>query len=390
MPENIIFPDYQGNSIANLMQTLATARGGDVGLYPPLQGLDPYPLAEARNVVMLVIDGLGYDFLTQFPHSSLFAHLHSKVMAVAPPTTTASVSTYLTGLAPQQHGLTGWFTYLRELGSVVTILPWVLRGGGPQLGESGRAAAEILNLPSFFDRLDTDTYSVMPDFLRGSEFNTMVSGRATPVPYGTCQQCFDEVARLCRTDRKKYVYAYWAGFDMLAHGFGVGSEQAASHFMELDRAFKQLLDQLAGSDTVLLVSADHGFVDAPPEKRINVADHPGLKACLQAPLCGEPRLAFCYVRHDRRSQFENYVQDKLAGMAQLYSSQELVAANLYGLGPAHPELASRTGDYTLVMLDNHVIVDHLPGDRPPELVGYHGGLSCEEVYVPLIRADLYR
>ena len=387
MPEPIIFPDYHGNSIANLMQTLATARGGDVGLYPPLVGLDAQALAEARNLVMLVIDGLGYEFLSQYPDSCLYQHLHSKMMAVAPPTTTASVSTYLTGLAPQQHGLTGWFTYLRELGSVVTILPWVLRGGGPQLGESGRAATELLNLPSFFDRLAVETYSVMPDFLQQSEFNRMVSGQAGYVPYGTYQQCFDEVARLCSNDRKKYVYAYWAGFDMLAHGFGVGSEKVASHFMELDKAFEKLVGQLAGSDSVLLVSADHGFVDAPPQKRLDLADHPALKSCLQVPLCGEPRLAYCYVLNNRRRQFEAYIENNLKGIAELYLSSDLVEKNLYGLGEPHPELASRTGDYTLVMKDNHVVIDTLPGDKTPQLTGYHGGLSSKEVFVPLILVD---
>ena len=388
MYEQIIFPDYQGSSIANLMQTLASVRGGDVGLYPPLEGLDAQPLVNARNVVMLVIDGLGYEYLSQYPDSHLYKHLHSKIMAVAPPTTTASVSTYLTGLAPQQHGLTGWFTYLRELGSVVTILPWVLRAGGPQLGESGRAATELLNLPSFFDRLAVDTYSVMPDFLQGSEFNRMVSGQASLVPYATFQQCFDEIARLCRNTRKKYVYAYWAGFDMLAHGFGVGSGQVASHFFELDQAFEKLVDQLAGSDTTLLVSADHGFIDAPPEKRIDLSDHPELKACLQVPLCGEPRLAYCYVRRDMRPRFEDYVEQNFSGIAQLYLSQDLVNENLYGLGEAHPELAHRTGDYTLVMEDKHVMIDSLPGDTTPQLVGYHGGLSSREIYVPLILVDL--
>jgi len=388
MYEQIIFPDYQGSSIANLMQTLASVRGGDVGLYPPLEGLDAQPLVNARNVVMLVIDGLGYEYLSQYPDSHLYKHLHSKIMAVAPPTTTASVSTYLTGLAPQQHGLTGWFTYLRELGSVVTILPWVLRAGGPQLGESGRAATELLNLPSFFDRLAVDTYSVMPDFLQGSEFNRMVSGQASLVPYATFQQCFDEIARLCRNTRKKYVYAYWAGFDMLAHGFGVGSGQVASHFFELDQAFEKLVDQLAGSDTTLLVSADHGFIDAPPEKRIDLSDHPELKACLQVPLCGEPRFAYCYVRRDMRPRFEDYVEQNFSGIAQLYLSQDLVNENLYGLGDAHPELAHRTGDYTLVMEDKHVMIDSLPGDTTPQLVGYHGGLSSQEIYVPLILVDL--
>jgi len=216
----------------------------------------------------------------------------------------------------------------------------------------------------------------------------MVSGQASLVPYGNYQQCFDEVARLCRNTRKKYVHAYWAGFDMLAHGFGVGSGQVASHFFELDQAFEKLVDQLAGSDTTLLVSADHGFIDAPPEKRIDLSDHPELKACLQVPLCGEPRLAYCYVRRDMRPRFEDYVEQNFSGIAQLYLSQDLVNENLYGLGDAHPELAHRTGDYTLVMEDKHVMIDSLPGDTTPQLVGYHGGLSSQEIYVPLILVDL--
>jgi hypothetical protein len=36
------------------------------------------------------------------------------------------------------------------------------------------------------------------------------------------------------------------------------------------------------------------------------------------------------------------------------------------------------------MQENHVILDTLPGETLPQLVGYHGGLSCKEVYVPLI------
>ena len=383
----MIFPDYQSNSIANLMQSLAESRGGDVGLYPPLAGLDRQTLKAARNVVLFVIDGLGADYLSQHPHSCLYQHLHAKITTVAPPTTAAAVSTFLTGLAPQQHALTGWFTYLRELGSVVTVLPYVLRAGGPSLGESNRHATALLNLPSFFDRLAVDSYSVMPDWMLSSEFNRMVTGRATPVAYRGYQHCFDEVARLCRLASKTYIYAYWAGFDALAHEHGVASQTVATHFHKLDQAFEKLLAELEGSDTALLVCADHGFIDSPAEHRLNLADHPLLKECLQVPLCGEPRLAYCYVRHNKRQPFEAYVQQNLSHAAELFASQALVEKNLFGLGDPHPELSARIGDYTLVMKDNYVITGRLPGDAPLQMVGYHGGLSHAEIYVPLVLAQ---
>jgi len=369
------------------MQSLAMARGGDVGLYQPLEGLDVQTLGEARNLVLLVIDGLGYEYLSQHTDSCLYRHLHSKITTVAPPTTAAAVSTFLTGLAPQQHALTGWFTYLRELGSVVTVLPYMLRAGGPQLGQLNRPVDELLNLPSFFDRLNVDTYSVMPNWLQASEFNSMVTGNAAFVPYDGYQQCFDEIGRLCRLASKKYVHAYWPGFDGLAHEHGVANDQVRSHFHELDEAFEKLLTELAGSDTTLLLCADHGFVDTLPETRLNLADHPSLEACLQVPLCGEPRLAYCYVRYEKRDQFERYVQQELSHAADLHISRELVDKNLFGLGEPHPELLPRVGDYTLVMKDNYIFTGRLLGDAPSKIVGHHGGLSAAEVYVPLVLAN---
>jgi hypothetical protein len=94
------------------------------------------------------------------------------------------------------------------------------------------------------------------------------------------------------------------------------------------------------------------------------------------------------VNRGGRPRFEDYVEQNFSGIAQLYLSQDLVNENLYGLGEAHPELAHRTGDYTLVMQGNHVMIDSLPGDTTAQLVGYHGGLSSQEIYVPLILVDL--
>ncbi len=382
----MIFPNYQAGCIANLMQSIAEARGGELGLYAPLVGLDVGTLKSAKNVVLLVVDGLGYEFLSSHPDSCLYQHLHSKITTVAPPTTAAAVSTFLTGMAPQQHALTGWFTYFRELGSVVTVLPYMLRAGSPPLGELNKPAEQLLGLTPFFDRLNTESYSVMPAWLQPSEFNQMVTGRARFVPYEGYQHCFDEIAYLCKQPKEKYIYAYWAGFDALAHEHGVGSERVAKHFAELDSAFEQLLNRIAGTDTALLVCSDHGFIDAPVEKRLNIAEHPVLQDCLQVPLCGEPRLAYCYVRHDKRQQFENYVSQEMAHIADLHISQALIDKGLFGLGEPHPELSPRTGDYTLVMKDDYVLTGRLLGDRPLQMIGYHGGLSSAEVYVPLITA----
>ena len=58
-------PDYRGGSIVNLMQSIAGGFGGVLAdaAYPPL-ALAPADLFGAgRKVVLLVVDGLGHEFL---------------------------------------------------------------------------------------------------------------------------------------------------------------------------------------------------------------------------------------------------------------------------------------------------------------------------------------
>ena len=51
-------------------------------------------------------------------------------------------------------------------------------------------------------------------------------------------------------------------------------------------------------------------------------------------------------------------------------------------------LAERVGDYTLLMKDRYVIKDWLPGEGRFMHVGVHGGLTREELYVPLVVASV--
>ena len=44
----------------------------------------------------------------------------------------------------------------------------------------------------------------------------------------------------------------------------------------------------------------------------------------------------------------------------------------------------RVGDYTLVMKDNHALKDWLPNEKRHVHIGLHGGISDDEMYVPLI------
>ncbi len=383
----MIRPDYAGGSIVNLMASIEAACGGN-SPYPELRALPPSEMAGVRNLIFLVIDGLGYEHL-ELKGNVLRRALRTKITSVFPPTTATAVTTFLTGLAPQQHGLTGWFTYFRELGSVAAVLPFQPRHGGPSYRESGIEATTLFDHTPFFDRIAIPSYMVSPQWIVHSDFNAAHSGRAHRIGYRTLEGMFQAVIDISRSSsERKYIYAYSPELDTLAHQHGIGSPEVARLLSTVDAAFEQFLDALEGSDSCVIVTADHGIVDTVPEKRLEVDQHSALADSLVLPLCGEPRVAYCYVHPDKTSQFEDYVQSELAGQAWLFKSRQVVEEGWFGLGEPHPRLLDRIGHYVLMMRENYVIKDWLMGERRHTHVGVHGGVSAAEMFVPLVVAHV--
>jgi hypothetical protein len=128
--DDITWSDYQGGGVVNLMSSIGTHFGW-ASPYASLDLLPPEELEGVKNFVLLILDGMRHEFLSKCgQESSLVANLRGTMTSVFPTTTAAAMSTIYTGLAPQNYGIPGWFTYLRELGLVATILPMIARGTG--------------------------------------------------------------------------------------------------------------------------------------------------------------------------------------------------------------------------------------------------------------------
>src|SRR6478752_1154656 len=143
MNSSQVFPDYRGGGLLNLIASCAQSRGG-ASHHPALTALPPSELAGARNVLLLLIDGLGYNYLAnRGAGSALASRLKSRMTSVFPSTTASAITTTFTGLAPAEHGLTGWYTWFPEAGTIAAALPFKPRGAGDSLESRGITPAAL-------------------------------------------------------------------------------------------------------------------------------------------------------------------------------------------------------------------------------------------------------
>ena len=381
-------PSYAGDGLVNLIASIEAAFSpvhADQLAYPVAHKLQPSELAERPKLALLLIDGLGFQFLQSRRGSALAEHLRTPLTSVFPSTTASAITSVITGTAPLQHAMTGWHMWFEELSMVAAPLPFRQRGAGAGMLAPPCDPSAIFDSSALFSRLAVDSFMVYPHGLVDTAYTRAHRGAATVIGYRSLRDGFDLVSKLLADAGPRVVYAYWPHFDALAHREGVGSAAASKLFEQFDQCFARLLESSAGLDVTVLVTADHGFIDTGPARHVDLDQHLDLARMLAHPLCGEPRTAYCYVRDGARTEFADYVQSHLGHCCEIWESEQLIEREFLGTGQAHPRLRSRIGDFVLMMKDDYIIYDRTAGETAGfSLIGVHGGTSAAEMQIPLV------
>ena len=388
LPRDAVIPDYGAGGLYGLVTNIRAYLNG-APWSPPLSERDILHREgdRRRSLVFLLIDGLGDHFLQRHGGSStLLAHRIGRLTSVFPSTTASAVTTTLTGLAPAVHGLTGWFIHDRRFGGVLAPLPMLVRGDGP--AEGLLILQRLFPYQTLFQRRTRPATVVYPHYLAGSPFSRRHSRGARVVAYRGLDGMTDAIVAEVQSFGQQggYVHAYYPVFDALSHAHGCEAPEVIARYKHIDASFARLLEQLHGRHCDVVVCADHGFIDSPPERQIRLEDYPHAKSLLATPLFGERRAAFFRVRPGAEEDFRAFADDVLKGKAALVRSDDLRETGLLGPGKPHRRLNERTGSHALLMEPGWTILDRLADETEHTMLGVHGGLSPQEMWIPLIHA----
>lgn len=379
---SLMLPDYARHCIANLAARLYGRTQPCAALqHPALDGLE-----DARTIILLIIDGMGCAQLDQHAPEGWFRRNQALTLtSVFPSTTTSAITTYLTGVPPSTHSMTGWHIAAPEVGGVATPLPLSMRTHSPVEPGQDELAASLYTSAPGMNQLDRHTVALQPHYIFDSPYSRHHAGHAERIGWKTYDDLFATLDDCLRSEQRQFIYAYIPDLDTLMHFKGTNDMRCKALVLDLEQRCAAFAAKLP-PDAKLLICADHGQLDVRPGQMLFLHDFPELAAALRQPLSGEPRVAFCHIKPEYRHSFASLAEHYLGHAAWCIPSSVLLEEAWFGPGEAHPMLAARVGDFTLLMKDGWGLMDVIEGESPPEIIGNHGGLTLAEMQVPLIVA----
>ncbi|MDE0235651.1 MAG: alkaline phosphatase family protein [bacterium] len=370
-----VLPDYRESCLSNVVPAL---------LGPPdaAQWL-PDPIREAKAVVLLLIDGMGWEQLQDRAELTpvMSAMEGGPITTVAPTTTTTALTSLVTGATPGEHGLIGYQIYIQ--GQVLNALRWTA-GAKPSDARKSLVPEQVQTRPAFFGRR---VPAVGRSEFRGTGFTRAHLDGVDHRGYKLTSSIAVEVQKLVEGG-EPLVYAYYDGPDRIAHEYGFGPYLDAE-FAEVDRLVAQILAVLP-PEAALLVVSDHGQVMVGDNKVELARD----VLALTAVTSGEARFRWLHARPGRAGELLDAASERYGRHGLVVNRQQVLDEGW--LGPhVSTEARSRMGDVALVPCDPVAFVEPKPvpqsqtggGGRPTfELLGRHGSLTSAEMLVPCLAA----
>ncbi len=376
---NYMFPNYE-HSILNTINSILKYYKVDTK-YNGLSELDEKLKSKYKNIVLIILDGLGDKNLSWVSPNGFFVNNKlTKVTSVCPSTTTAALTTYYSGKPPIETGWIAMSQYFKEYGRALEMLRRVDSYTHEPIKNASRDVFELVKYTTIYEQIEKASPNV-----KAYEINpTFCDSRSKRnINADNIDMMCDSIRALCENKDDNFILAYSDKPDTLLHKFGCKSDEVKNFVLDAEKKIENLCNELKGTNTLVIISADHGHKDI--EKVYNVLEMADIQDCIIMPPSLESRVVTFWVKDDKKEKFENYFKENLKDEFILFTKEEFLHKNLLGFGNKHPKIEDFIGNYIAVSIGGSIIklgteISIVRGKK----LSTHCGFSPDEMEVPVV------
>lgn len=376
---DIIFPNYN-NSILNLINSILRSYNVQTK-YDGLNILDNYLKKQYKNVVLIILDGMGEHLLKNISPNGFFRSNQADIItSVCPSATTAAITTYYSGKPPIETGWIAMSQYFKEYGRAIEMLREKDSYTGKEIKDARMDVYDLIKYETIYSQIEkaapeVRAYEINPTYCRARSKRNLNANDINIM-------C-DSIESICNNKDKNFILAYSDNPDVLLHKFGCNSNEVKEYIINAELRIKELYEKLKDTNTLVIVSADHGHKDI--EKVYNNLELDDIQECLIMPPSLESRVVSFWVKEDKKEKFERIFKEKFDKEFLLYTKKELLEKNMLGFGNKHPKIDDFIGNYIALSIGSSIIkLGTNIGKEKSNKKSTHCGLTREEMEVPLI------
>ena len=346
-------------------------------------------VGESDHVVLVMADGVGIDLVESMPRNSFLSrHLRDELLTVFPSTTSVALTSLTTGQWPETHAVTGWWTHLPDLGSSATILRYTARNDDTDLLTRGIDPVRSFPARSVWTSIPRAVQLVVPHRISNSVYSRYFSGGRETVGYRSLIEGVDiAISSVRAAQDRSLIYLYLPQVDSIAHLRGITHPEVGRVLIEADREMGRL-HTAVGSKARVVVTADHGFLDAPPPNRLTLGPSGKLQPLLRFPPSGDARVMYLHTWNWARERVRRYFERRFEDRLIVLDAEDAIAIGLFGPGQPSDDARERIGDLVAISAGPDILEYNErrgPG-RMAQLNSHHSGLSPQEMRIPLVIA----
>lgn len=364
-----------------------------------------------EKVILFILDAFGWRFLERYGERFPFLQRIlkegslSKLTSQFPTTTACHMTTIHTGLPVSKSGVFEWFYYEPQVDEVIAPLLFSFARDSERntLAKAGYFPETFFPSQTIYNDLGArgiPSYIFQHEDYAFSPFSNVVYRGAMVNPYNKFSKGLGHLGDVAQNVKgKAYFFIYYDAFDTACHVHGPNSaildREASRIFTALENHFFQRFYGKLGN-ALFMFTADHGQVQInPATTRYLNREIPGVERYFKKnsqgnPIvpAGSPRDMFLYCKDECLAEAKAVIEAHYKGIAEVYETDDLIRRKLFGSDPLSPSLLSRLGNLVILPYAGESVWWHEKDRFEVHFHGHHGGLTPEEVEIPLLLLPL--
>ena len=379
---NFVLPNFKKSNF-QIMDDIANGRTSKL-------------IGDKRNKILMLVDGFGLNMLDRLQSKNkgakdtiAKASLDS-ITTLFPSATLCVLSSLFSGMLPSEHGV---------IGDILTV--------------KGFGLVNIMNLSRLFDDKDnkieglgndmiypknyniqrlkaSNAIGIFPESIKKFSSGKQILNDLPSIEYQNIENLQAVMEKVVKSGKYGNMLVYYGHLDYTEHMHGFLSEESIVEASKVVKLLEGLRTTVQNSDYNLVVTADHGHIVVKDQEFKAFGSTSKLARQLELPPWGNPRTLFLKSKDGKDESLERAFEEEFGEYGEIFRSEDMLKAGIFG--PVKPTMdkMENFGSHVVVSKGSYSINYTSGGlyepwfDRFKGQVGTHGGMTAEEMQVPLI------